>query len=147
LLWILDVLFWLMFLFLRVVNAIPGLARPPEHAANYTPEGAASFTHLFWVGLALMTATAAIAHLALRHFWHRPARSPGFGFWLISVVLYLAVMFISASGFPPYFAVGDRSSLQWVSLAIGAFFLVLCFPRLPSAPPPLPQSKANMRNA
>jgi hypothetical protein len=125
-----------MFLFIRIVNAIPPVAATPEHAASYT--------NLFWGSLAMMTGLSAIAYFALRYFWHRSGRSPGVGFWLISVFLYLSVVFIPASGFSPYFAVGDRGILQWVSLAVGALFLVLSFPRLPSvppqAPPPLPTS-------
>jgi hypothetical protein len=132
LLWVLTVLLWLMFLFIRVVNAIPLVAATPDHAASYT--------NLFWGSLALMTGLSTIAYFALRQFWHRAGRPPGFWFWLISVFLYLCVAFIPASGFSPYFAVGDRSILQWVSLALGALFLALSFPRLPSAPSQAPPS-------
>lgn len=134
LLWVVAVLLWLSLLFIRAVNAIPPVTPTPEHAADYT--------NLFWGSLGIMTGFASIAYFALRYFWHRRRRSPGIGFWLVRVFLYLCVTFISASGFSPYFAVGDRSILQWVSLVLGALFLVLSFPRLPSPPPqalpPLP---------
>ncbi len=120
LLWVVTALFWLAFLFIRVVNAIPRAVIAPEHAESYTK--------LFWVSLAILTAFFCAAHFAIRRFWHRAGRAPGFGFWLVSIVYYLCAMFIPASGFAPYFAVGDRSALQWVSLMIGALFLFLSFP-------------------
>jgi len=130
LLWTIVVLYWLGSLFIRVVNTIPPVATEPSKAASYT--------NLFWYGMAICFGVALVLHLALRFYWYRPRRSPGFGFWLLSILLYLFVLAASESGFAPYFAVGDRSIIQWVGLALGAVLLILSFPRLPAKPPQLP---------
>ena len=116
LLWIVCVLYWLELLFIRVVNVIP------RHVFN--PDNAAKFTELYWAALALMTVVSAVVYLIRRRLWYVSQRAPGFGFWLVTVVLSLCVLFVSVSGFTPYFGVGDRSALQWTSLTVGAFFII-----------------------
>lgn len=131
-LWVLALVLWLMFLFIRVVNTIPPVTSTAEHAASYT--------RVFWLSLFMLTALAALSYVALHYFWHRSGRSPGFGFWIVSVLFYLCAIFIPAGGFAPYFGVGDRSLLQWASLAFAGVLLILGFPHLPSDPTNAPKS-------
>jgi hypothetical protein len=114
---------------------------PATASASVTLDQAAGYTRLFWFSIATMSVLAGFMCFAIGHFWFRRGRSPGFGFWLSTLLLFFLVAAIPASGFAPYFAVGDRSALQWVSLVVGGVFLVVSFSRLPKefprTPPPL----------
>lgn len=120
--------------FIRAVDVAPPAVAHPEQVVGYI--------NLYGGSVAVMTGLSILSYLALRRFWHRAGRSPGIGYWVVSGFFYFCVMFIPVTGFSAYFAVGACSVLQWVSLALGALFLVLGFPRLPTAPsrspPPLP---------
>jgi hypothetical protein len=83
-----------------------------------------------WVMLGTFTILAAGLWLVRRHFWFARDRPPGLGFWAVTLLFYILVVFATVSGYVPYIQ-GDRSIIQWVSSAMGIKFLVLGFPGLP----------------
>jgi hypothetical protein len=133
--WSVTFLMCLLWWFIRVVDTIPAPSGP------FAPGEVERYTRFFWFNLATMTTLASLLCFGISNFWYRHGRPPGIGFWFSSLFLFVLVLAIPAGGFAPYFAVGDRSALQWVSLVVAGVFLVICFPRLPKSyrrtPPPI----------
>jgi magnesium-transporting ATPase (P-type) len=61
----------------------------------------------------------------------KPVRPVGFLFFVIAIVFYLAVLAVIVTGFFPYFFLGVKNAIQWVSCLGGLAFLVAAFPMLP----------------
>ena len=121
--WLICVAYVVKCCFIRSVDAIP--------LASSTPRCAKTIVAMFWCSFGVFSFLGAVSHFVLRHFWFRRQRNPGIGFWRLSVLFYFSVLFVTEAGFVSYYLMGDGSTLQWISVIVGAGFCVLGFPCLP----------------
>jgi hypothetical protein len=114
---------------------------PPSTIA---PEEAAISIRAFWWMLDIAAIVSVIVFFARRRICFQRSRPIGIGFWSLSFLYFACVYIILASGVAPFFLFSHRGALAWTACALSILFLVLGFPRLPSAaaspvadPPPI----------
>jgi hypothetical protein len=85
----------------------------------------------FSIVFCFFSALAAISYIALRVYWFKKQRSPGFGFWRLTMLFYSSVQIVAIAGLFPYLYFGIGSMVTYLICGIGLTFCILGFPRLP----------------